>query len=371
MKYFIAILQAESRSEFNTTQYALCMKALTGFEPLNPPAGGTFVAHHMVFNAEYMKEMLELMNKHTQSGIISSSFISTTLCFNHVLTADLPWPRLIMAQSRQFYRFSEYKTYATFMLHRHPEEFHHHALSHFGEGGMRFREANSIVAEMLRSCAVSRGGLSYEQVTSFMIERWQQLSEGNEKLQPHIKPAYVQLDHVYGLDPDVVEEATSLLLDDKGGGKRRNLHLSPMNLQASNRCWLSNEGKKRLFFGDDRAGGPLERPLTGECSDSDKDTQADCSCSAATSRSASTVLDDPLSESPPRSPSLSTLDPVPDSLDLEAAAALMDRLPEAADIESRTVPAHSVSASPSLSRFRKKRGPRQPDASIFPRLQRR
>ena len=106
VKYHIAILQGESRSEFNTTQYANCMRALIGFTPLEPVEGGTFVAHHMVFQTKYVKEMLDLMAEKTN--------------------CSRPWPLMIMAASKKFYRFSEYKTYATFMLKTHPEEFHYH-----------------------------------------------------------------------------------------------------------------------------------------------------------------------------------------------------------------------------------------------------
>ena len=138
LMYHIAILQGESRSEFNTTQYANCMRALTGFTPLEPVEGGTFVAHHMVFQTKYVKEMLELMAEKT--------------------ACEDPWPILIMASSRKFYRFSEYKTYATFMIKKHPEEFHYHELSMFGEGGLRFREANSIVDDMLTVSKIKDGG---------------------------------------------------------------------------------------------------------------------------------------------------------------------------------------------------------------------
>ena len=68
IKYSIAILQAEARSEFNTSQYALCMKALTGLDAINPSGGGTFVAHHMIFNKNYVREILDLMVEHTKSG---------------------------------------------------------------------------------------------------------------------------------------------------------------------------------------------------------------------------------------------------------------------------------------------------------------
>lgn len=138
LKYHIAILQGESRSEFNTTQYANCMRALTGFTPIEPCEGGTFVAHHMVFQTKYVTEMLQLMAERTAS-------------------LD-PWPLMIMASSRKYYRFSEYKTYATFMMKMHPDEFNYHELCMFGEGGLRFRDANNIVDDMLTKSKIKDGG---------------------------------------------------------------------------------------------------------------------------------------------------------------------------------------------------------------------
>ncbi len=195
VRYYIAILQGEARSEFNSSEYAACMMALTGFAPVHPQGGGTFVAHHMVFCRQYVQELLALMAA------------TTGTCGEAT-----PWPLLIMAQSRQFYRFSEYKTYATFMLQRHPREFHYHTLDQFGEGGLRFREANAVVEEMLRACPLADGGLSYDQVRRFTDSHWQSLSGGSAALTTNSSssssersvcckapPAYVQLDHVYGL----------------------------------------------------------------------------------------------------------------------------------------------------------------------------
>lgn len=173
LRWYIAILQSDSRSEFNTREYSDCMQALTGFSPLDPSTGGTFVTHHMVFHKKYVTELLDLMVKVTES--------------------TLPWPLLIMSHSRKFYRFSEYKTYATFMLRYHPEHFYFHPLSMFGAGGLRFREANEVVEEMLASVRFSNGGLSYTQVKDFFLSK-QQSNDGK------CIPAYVQLDHVYGLD---------------------------------------------------------------------------------------------------------------------------------------------------------------------------
>jgi hypothetical protein len=150
------------------------MKASIGMTPLEPIEGGTFVTHHMVFQKKFVNEMLDLMGEVTGS-------------------LD-PWPLLIMSFSRKFYRFSEYKTYATYMVRLHPKEFNHHILPNFGEGGLRFREANCVVEEMLSRCKVLHGGLSYAQVREFVLTNWKKLSSHGQDV-----PAYIQLDHVYGL----------------------------------------------------------------------------------------------------------------------------------------------------------------------------
>ena len=175
LRYHIAILQGESRSEFNTTQYANCMRALVGYTPLEPVEGGTYVAHHMVFQTRYVREMLDLMAEKTASLE--------------------PWPIMIMSSSRKFYRFSEYKTYATFMLKNHPDDFNYHELSLFGDGGLRFREANNIIDDMLKQCRIVDGGIKYSEVAAFVNANWKHLTTPGQCM-----PAYIQLDHVYGLE---------------------------------------------------------------------------------------------------------------------------------------------------------------------------
>jgi hypothetical protein len=178
IKFFTAILQGEARSKFNTSEYSNCMLELTGFSSLDPASGGgTFVTHHMIFNKLYIKELLELMTNTSRSL--------------------LPWPLLIMSQSRKHYRFSEYKTYATFMLHKHPSLFHYHDLNKFGDGGLRFRDAESILSDMMQCCKFEDGGLSFHQVREFIANKnWGKLNLSGIK---NFMPAYVQLDHVYGL----------------------------------------------------------------------------------------------------------------------------------------------------------------------------
>jgi len=210
VKYYIAVLQAEARSEFNSYQYAMCMKALTGETPRDPQGGGTFVAHHMVFNKHYVNEMLSFMGAFTGS--------------------TLPWPLLIMSYSRKFYRFSEYKTYATFMLNRHPGEFHYHPLSDFGEGGLRFRDANRIIEQMLASCPLSKGGLSYSQIVGFARQNMEEFqgpistAQVPQTTADHCSaPGYIQLDHVYGiaklgLDPEDLPVFTTNTVENNSVG---------------------------------------------------------------------------------------------------------------------------------------------------------
>ena len=177
VQYYFAILQAESRSEFNSYQYAACMKALTNMSPNEPEKGGTFVAHHMIFNKERVTEMLDLMIAFTGSG-------------------SIPWPKLIMSYSRKFYRFSEYKTYATFMTNKYPEEFYYHLLNAFGAGGLRFREKNEIVDKLLKDCPIIDGGIPYNKFKIIFDNTWKRLTGANKD----IYPGYIQIEHVYGID---------------------------------------------------------------------------------------------------------------------------------------------------------------------------
>jgi len=175
--FYFAILQGETRSEFNSYQYASCMKALTNMTPNVPNEGGTFVSHHMVFDKNRVTEMINLMIENTGYH-------------------NIPWPKLLMSYSRQFYRFSEYKTYATFMTSKYPEEFHYHLFRDFGLGGLRFRDPHEIVKKILLNCPVINGGIPYKNIKLFFDENWNTLPGAKKE----ICPAYLQLDHVYGVE---------------------------------------------------------------------------------------------------------------------------------------------------------------------------
>lgn len=121
------------------------------------------------------------------------------------------------------------------MMNKHPGEFRYHELRHFGEGGLRFREANSIVDEILASCKLRKCGLSYKQVTRFMLKKWREVSNSSkasttpngELREFSSRPAYVQLDHVYGLPGETTRRILAL--------SENNLRDSHRNLQEKKR----------------------------------------------------------------------------------------------------------------------------------------
>ena len=82
------------------------------------------------------------------------------------------------------------------MINNYPQEFHYHFFCDFGAGGLRFREANEIVKKILQKCPVINGGIPYEKIKLFFDENWKNLPGAKENLYP----AYIQLDHVYGLE---------------------------------------------------------------------------------------------------------------------------------------------------------------------------
>ena len=151
--------------------------------------------------------------------------------------STLPWPLLIMSYSRIFYRFSEYKTYATFMIRNYPDRFEYHKLADFGECGIRYREAGPVLKDIIISTchynetnnnnndnyhtnyvyndanydyhgiverksnkidnnilkSAIESGLSYVRVRDYTLKKWNQTNQ---------VPGYIQLDHVYSFDVD-------------------------------------------------------------------------------------------------------------------------------------------------------------------------
>ena len=178
--------------------------------------------------------------------------IFNKLCVSEMLSnimtftkSTLPWPLLIMSYSRIFYRFSEYKTYATFMIRNYPGRFEYHKLADFGECGIRYREAGPVLKDIIiTTChynetnndnyntnyvyndadydyhgvverksyknnnnilkSAIESGLSYIRVRDYTLNKWNQTNQ---------VPGYIQLDHVYSFDVDHDDDDDSIVVD--------------------------------------------------------------------------------------------------------------------------------------------------------------
>lgn len=192
---FAAVLQAEARSAFNSSEYAASMLATCGWAPRQPNGGGTFVTHHMAFHIAVVRDLLAHIGAH--------------------MGLELPWPLLLMSLSRRFFRFSEYMTYATFALRRQEGMlrhgaghcldgdddvpiFNYHQLEEFGSGGVRFRDSGDVLRDIVAACGVLDAGVPFERLRRFAVQRWPGDRGGDEDLREG-GPGYLQLDRAYGL----------------------------------------------------------------------------------------------------------------------------------------------------------------------------
>jgi len=166
--YYIAILQNEPRSEFNKNEYQKCIQYLLGFPSFAPPNQGTFVTHHMIFKVEYVKEMLHfILNR------------------NNILKS---WPLYFISLSHQFYRFSEYMLYSSFLSCFHADMFLYYPYEIYGKTGLRFREPECIIQEMCDAHPFKKDqSFSYQEIFDFFHAKRM------------IQPSYVQFEHVYYL----------------------------------------------------------------------------------------------------------------------------------------------------------------------------
>ena len=130
-----------------------------------------------------------------------------------------PWPVLIVALTRWFYRFSEYKIYSSFMAAKHPDMFKYHSFDLYGACGVRVRDGSMSQMHLAmwaeeniveNDCDENKSGnespiglcLSYTDLNTFVFSQWINAHRGKCCLPGFTKdyfPSYLQLDHVYGL----------------------------------------------------------------------------------------------------------------------------------------------------------------------------
>jgi hypothetical protein len=165
IEYHVAILQKQSKNDFNKEEYNKCIFHLLDLECSKPKKEGTFVMHHMIFDTEYVKEMIQF--------IITKKQISEK------------WPIYFISLSNQFYRFSEYLLYSTFMMEFYKNEFLYYPYEIFGKSGIRYREPNEIIQKIRDKYSFkSDSCFSYQEIFDYFSESSYSYS-------------YVQFEHVY------------------------------------------------------------------------------------------------------------------------------------------------------------------------------
>ena len=171
--YYVAILQEQSRSEFNESEYNRCIRHLLGVECARPPVKGTFIMHHMVFHKKYVLEML--------NNIIYENKLSYGC-----------WPLYFISLSHSFYRFSEYMLYASYMIKNHKNDFFYYPYKMFGHNGIRFRNTEEIIQSICRF--FYKEGEKREKCFSY-----KEIELYFERQYVILPPCYVQFEHIYYL----------------------------------------------------------------------------------------------------------------------------------------------------------------------------
>lgn len=138
--YTFALLQEKEKNEFNKTQYSQSLFSLLGLMEICPRVG-TFVPHHFVFHHCVIREFIERIEKRNLGNCC--------------------WIESIMKLSHEYYRFSEYKSIATFMSVFYPNLLCYHFFENYGKKGLRIRdesEAQNLVKHFLKFVGNDRDG---------------------------------------------------------------------------------------------------------------------------------------------------------------------------------------------------------------------
>jgi Family of unknown function (DUF6492) len=158
--FYFAILQEKARTEWNNDQYRSSMHELIKMDMTNPNEG-TFVPHHFVF----YHDVLDKLINHIQ-------FIS-----------NRSWLETIIQLSHKYYRFSEYRTVATFIQKYFPQRLKYHKFNDFGKYGKRIREPRQFLTEM-HDFFGELFEISYIDFIKFVKHKYKNL------------PSYLQIEHI-------------------------------------------------------------------------------------------------------------------------------------------------------------------------------
>ena len=89
---------------------------------------GTFVPHHFVFHHKVIHSFIDYIETIHHPFEKRKEEIKT-------------WIEIIISLSKKYYRFSEYKSIATFMSFYFPELLHYHPFQEYGAKGIRIRDS--------------------------------------------------------------------------------------------------------------------------------------------------------------------------------------------------------------------------------------
>ena len=123
---------------------------------------GTFVPHHFIFYHHVLNDMFSQIEK----------------------SHNMSWIKCIINLSNNFYRFSEYKCIATFMYKYYPELLKFHSFEKYGKNGIRYRDCEEIINNILDCCYIECPGLSYKEFQRFIKQNYKDT------------PSYIQIEHV-------------------------------------------------------------------------------------------------------------------------------------------------------------------------------
>ena len=150
---YVAPLQEKYLSDTHQEAYDSSTRHILKMEPTQPRKGGTWIAHHMVFNKGVLRQMLNLIE--TNVG---------TECAE-------PWPVKILGIAEGFERVSEYVLYGTYasqsVLRAHPyQAYGARGLRLYGreEARAKGRDCNEFLIQRLNEESTPLTGYSYQRV---------------------------------------------------------------------------------------------------------------------------------------------------------------------------------------------------------------
>ena len=149
---YVAPLQEKYLSDRHQDAYESSARHILKMEPVQPLKGGTWIAHHMVFNKGTLFELLRLIESN--------------------LEGTQPWPLKILQTAESFERVSEYVLYGTYASRS--KVLQAHSFEAYGARGLRLygreeaaakgRDCNDFLINALNSEGKPLMGYSYQRV---------------------------------------------------------------------------------------------------------------------------------------------------------------------------------------------------------------